>query len=88
MRKKGAGADIQVFSADAKEKLSIFGNMDGSMPDVKHVTDFAKMRDTLIAKVEGRATPTDTPGVLYIVEEAEITGSEITNQLFLPTVQN
>jgi hypothetical protein len=30
--------------------------------------------DTLVADFTGRATPTDTPGVLYIVETATITG--------------
>ncbi|MBY0470401.1 FtsX-like permease family protein [bacterium] len=43
--------EIQIFSSDAKEKLSVFGNMDGSMPDVKHVNDFVKVRDALLAKV-------------------------------------
>lgn len=42
---------LQIFSAEAKEKVSIFGNMDGSMPDVKHVNDFGHVRDTLLAKV-------------------------------------
>jgi ABC-type lipoprotein release transport system permease subunit len=43
--------EIQIFSDEAEEKLSIFGNMDGSMPDVGHVNDFGHVRETLTAKV-------------------------------------
>ncbi len=42
---------IQIFSSSAKEKLSIFGNMDGSMPDVKHVNDFGHVRDVLMRRI-------------------------------------
>lgn len=43
--------DIQVYASDAKEKISVLGNMDGTMPDIGHVNDFGKLRDTLMAKV-------------------------------------
>lgn len=39
--------DIQIYSANAKEKLSVFGNMDGSPSDVGYVTDFSKVKSHL-----------------------------------------
>lgn len=43
--------DIQIYNSEAKDQLSVLGNMDGSFPDVGHVNDFGKIRDTLLAKV-------------------------------------
>lgn len=43
--------EIQIYSSTAKEQLSVLGNMDGSMPDVGHVNDFGKIRDTLLQKI-------------------------------------
>lgn len=40
--------DIQVYSSEAKEKLSVFGNMDGSPTDVGHVENFQKTADRLL----------------------------------------
>ena len=35
--------DIQVFSSTAKDKLSVFGNMDGSLSDVGTVPQFSNI---------------------------------------------
>ncbi len=43
--------EIQLYSAEAKEPLSIFGNMDGGMSDIGHVADFGRIRDALIHAV-------------------------------------
>lgn len=47
--------DIQVYSKDAKEKLSVFGNMDGSPSDVGHVNSFEKVQAELTQIPEVRA---------------------------------
>jgi len=43
--------EIQIYSSDAKEKLSIFGSMDGGNPDVGHINDFHKVKTILLAGV-------------------------------------
>jgi len=43
--------DLQIYSADAKEKISVFGSMDGSMPDIGHVDDFKLVKETLLKEV-------------------------------------
>lgn len=40
--------DIQIYSEDAKDKLSVFGNMDGSPTDVGHVDHFTKVSEALM----------------------------------------
>lgn len=39
--------DIQIYSQDAKDKLSVFGNMDGSPTDVGHVDSFETVEKAL-----------------------------------------
>lgn len=39
--------DIQIYSDSAKEKLSVFGNMDGSPTDVGHVENFENVAQKL-----------------------------------------
>ncbi len=39
--------DVQIYSSEAKEKLSVFGNMDGSPSDIGYVTDFPRVKSTL-----------------------------------------
>src|SRR5690606_10459776 len=43
--------EIQIYSKDAKEPLSILGNMDGSMPDIGHVNGFVNVRETLLREI-------------------------------------
>lgn len=43
--------EIQVYSSDAKDKIAVLGNMGGDMPDIAHVNDFVKVRETLLAQV-------------------------------------
>src|SRR4051812_44319911 len=43
--------DIQIYSKTAKDKISLFGSMDGSQPDIGHVADFAKVKRTLLERV-------------------------------------
>lgn len=44
--------DIQIYSATAKDKIAVLGGMDGNFPDIGHVNDFKKTKDTLLAKVD------------------------------------
>lgn len=39
--------DLQVYSENAKDKLSVFGNMDGSPVDVGHLTSFETIANAL-----------------------------------------
>lgn len=72
--------EIQVYSKNAKEKISVFGSFDGSMPDIGHLPDFGKVRDTLIAKVPnvrtvipmGSNTAFVSPGNLLDVKLEEL----------------
>lgn len=41
--------DLQIYSDQAKEKLSVFGNIDGSPTDVGYVTNFSKVKKSLLA---------------------------------------
>lgn len=74
--------DIQIYSSGAKEKLSVLGSMDGSMPDIGHVNSFAKVRDTLVASVPNIRTVTPmgtnvaflSPGNLLDVKLEELRG--------------
>ncbi|MEO5668928.1 MAG: FtsX-like permease family protein [Bdellovibrionota bacterium] len=43
--------DIQIYSAEAKEQIAVLGSMDGNMPDIGHVSDFKKVKETLITQV-------------------------------------
>ncbi len=40
--------DIQIYSEASKDKLSVFGNMDGSPTDVGHVDSFSKISEALM----------------------------------------
>lgn len=40
--------DLQIYSKNANEKLSVFGNIDGSPSDVGYVTNFTKVKDALM----------------------------------------
>ena len=42
---------IQIFSKDAKEKLSVYGTSEGGVSDIGHVNDFLRVRDTLIRNI-------------------------------------
>ena len=44
--------DIQIYSDSAKEKLSVFGNMDGSPTDVGHVGSFQTVEQALLKNPE------------------------------------
>lgn len=44
--------DLQVYSETAKDKLSVFGNMDGSPTDVNHVDNFQKISQELMKNPE------------------------------------
>lgn len=44
--------DIQIYSTTAKDKIAVLGGMDGNFPDIGHVNDFKKTKDTLLAKVD------------------------------------
>ncbi|MBK8201445.1 MAG: hypothetical protein IPK68_03685 [Bdellovibrionales bacterium] len=39
--------DLQIYSSEAKENLSVFGNMDGSPTDVGHLDNFQKIADQI-----------------------------------------
>ena len=41
--------DLQIYSEQAKEKLSVFGNIDGTPSDVGYVANFSKIKKTLLA---------------------------------------
>jgi len=43
--------DIQIYAADAKEPIAILGGMDGNMPDIGHLQDFKKVKETLIKEI-------------------------------------
>lgn len=40
--------DLQIYSDQAKEKLSVFGNIDGSPSDVGYVPNFSKVKKSLL----------------------------------------
>lgn len=40
--------DLQIYSDQAKEKLSVFGNIDGSPSDVGYVPNFSKIKESLL----------------------------------------
>lgn len=40
--------DLQIYSSEAKENLSVFGNMDGSPTDVGHLDNFQKIADQIL----------------------------------------
>jgi ABC-type lipoprotein release transport system permease subunit len=40
--------DLQIYAADAKEKIAVFGSMDGNLPDIGNVSDFKKIKDSLV----------------------------------------
>lgn len=40
--------DLQIYSDQAKEKLSVFGNIDGSPSDVGYVPNFPKVKESLL----------------------------------------
>ena len=42
-------AHVQLYSAKAKDDFQVFGSMDGSMPDVGRMMNFAKVKKTLEA---------------------------------------
>lgn len=44
--------DIQIYSEQAKDKLSVFGNMDGSPTDVGHVDSFETVEKALMKNTE------------------------------------
>ncbi|MBI4406236.1 MAG: hypothetical protein HY537_18900, partial [Deltaproteobacteria bacterium] len=44
--------DFQIYSESAKEKLSIYGTLDGAMPDVGHVNNFKNIRDQLLNRID------------------------------------
>lgn len=44
--------DIQIYSESAKDKLSVFGNMDGSPTDVGHVDSFESVEKALMKNPE------------------------------------
>lgn len=58
--------DIQIFSDTAKEKLSVFGNMDGSVSDVGHVKNYSAIEKALM-NVPGVAAvvPMGTSGAMF-----------------------
>lgn len=39
--------DLQIYSSEAKENLSVFGNMDGSPTDVGHLENFQRIADQI-----------------------------------------
>lgn len=41
--------DIQIYNENAKEQLSVFGNMDGSPTDVGHLENYQFVADTLMS---------------------------------------
>jgi ABC-type lipoprotein release transport system permease subunit len=43
--------DLQIYSKDAPEKLSVFGTVHGDASDVGSVPDFSRVRDALLAKI-------------------------------------
>ncbi len=47
--------DLQVYSADAKEKLSVFGNIDGSPVDIGYVKNFSVVQAELLKLPNVRA---------------------------------
>jgi ABC-type lipoprotein release transport system permease subunit len=47
--------DLQVYSAKAKDKLSVFGNMDGSPSDIGFVNDFSKIKSALMKEPNVKA---------------------------------
>lgn len=40
--------DIQIYSANAKDKFSIFGDEHGTEPDISYVNDYKKIKETLL----------------------------------------
>lgn len=53
--------DIQIYSESAKDKLSVFGNMDGSPTDVGHVANFETTANALLKNPEiGAIVPMGT----------------------------
>lgn len=47
--------DIQIYSDQAKEKLSVFGNIDGSPSDIGYVTNFTNTKEVLLKNPNIRA---------------------------------
>lgn len=43
---------IQIYSSKAKDKLAVFGSIDGSLSDIGYVNDFKKVRDVLMKNVD------------------------------------
>jgi ABC-type lipoprotein release transport system permease subunit len=41
--------DIQIYAADAKEKIAVLGSMDGNVPDIGHLPDFQKVKLALLS---------------------------------------
>ncbi len=42
---------LQIYSKDAKEKLSVFGDMGGNTPDIGHVQDYGHVKKVLMESV-------------------------------------
>jgi ABC-type lipoprotein release transport system permease subunit len=40
--------DIQVYAADAKEKIAVLGGSDGNLPDIGYLPDFKKVKTALL----------------------------------------
>lgn len=87
--------DLQIYSKDAKEKLSVFGNMDGSPSDIESVKDFKKVQEVLsqIPNVKS-IVPLGTngammnPGNLIDVEVEKIRGLFKLNPQDLQAIQD
>jgi ABC-type lipoprotein release transport system permease subunit len=44
--------DLQIYAADAKEKIAVLGSMDGNMPDIGYLPDFKKIKEALLTVPE------------------------------------
>lgn len=45
--------DVQIYSANAKEDLSVFGSVGGDFPDIGQISDIHSVRTLIMEKVEG-----------------------------------
>lgn len=70
--------DIQIFSEKAKEKLSVFGNMDGSPSDVGFVKNFAMVHESLM-KLENVKAVVPMGANLAIMNPGNLIDIEIEN---------
>ena len=50
---QSVSGDLQIYAAGARDNLSLFGTLDGNVPDIGQIDDFAAVRRELMASVPG-----------------------------------